>query len=399
MNLGGVAVISIHVTSLLVFAVFHLWLNSRSSIDNITEYESPTFDNRRGLIRIGSFAIFSLGGPMLFAVKGFNWLVVYYVALSVARIISASFVRWITNKSPAMGLRLFQLSPICIVASAAVPWSSNFLFEEFIIIMPMLNGVYIGGFWILLHDVNEFQGRNADDHQYTECASSIIGAVFAATTSIIFGIEISVAASGLVVLLGSMIPHNVDHRAFSKKLDLWNDEADVRQDNQVINAIVIVVAIAAMDWTALSTLRIDSLIGESIIDGVITLAVALAYAEAIGYTITRFFDVDVSNWGFKLIACILSLTGFSLMLIGPYWTPFGYLLTSTSGRVYFRLLDRKTARAGLRGIGKGVGTREFIRYSSFILCLPLLALHGLIPIIGILGVIFLYFTKSEYNKR
>jgi len=336
---------------------------------------------------------------MLFASKGFNWLVVYYIALSVARIISASYVRWITNKSPAIGLRLFQWSPMCIVASAAIPGSSNFFFEEFIIIMPLLNGVYIGGFWVLLFDVNEFQGRDADDHQYTESVSSIAGAVFAATTSILFGIEISVAASGLVVLIGSMIPHNVDHRAFRKKLDLWNDEADVRKENQVINAIVIVCSIAAMNWTALATLRIDSLIGASIMDGVITLAFALAYAEAIGYTITRLLDVDVSDWRFKFIACFSSLTGFLLMLIGPYWTPFGYLLTSTSGRVYFRLLDRKTARAGLRGIGHGVGTREFIRYSSFILCLPLLALHGLIPVIGILGVMLLYFTKSDYKKR
>jgi hypothetical protein len=106
-------------------------------------------------------------------------------------------------------------------------------------------------------------------------------------------------------------------------------------------------------------------------------------------------EVDVSDWRFKLIACVSSLIGFSLMLRGPYWTPVGYLLTSTSGRVYFRMLDRKVARAGLRGIGHGVGTREFIRYSIFIVCLPLLALHGIMPVVGILGVMFLYRTNSD----
>ena len=356
----------------------------------------PSFDYRRGFVRIGAVSIFAIGGPVIFAGKGLESLIYYLISMALFRLLSALTVSGVAKSNPSLALVFYRASPIMIVASALTPWFSNHLFEPLILLMPILSGVYLGSYWCLHFDIDQCLNRTTEDYQFTEVVASLAGAVLGVSLSVISGTDVAVVVGGAFVLCGTFIPLGIDSQEFEAQLSDWTRESEERPREEIINGLKIVAGVAVLNWTCLSTLRIETLVGVSPILGVVSLGIALSASEAIGYWLTR--DIGIENGRFKLLACFFAIFGFSLMTLGgPILAGGGYWFTSISSRVYWRVFDRKVARAALRGLGGRPGSREIRRYSISLACCPLLAYPDILPYVGIGSVILLITTRNRVS--
>jgi hypothetical protein len=354
---------------------------------------NPSLDSRRFAIRIGSFSIFAIGGPVIFGSMGLGSLIYYIVSLAIFRLFSAVVVSEISKNSPQISLFLYRISPLMMVASAILPWVSSNIIYASIFLMPILSGFYIGTFWVIHFDVSQCLGLTTEDFQFTEVVGTVLGAVLGVSLTIIAGTEGAAAAGGAFVLLGAFVPLDVASQELGVRLTEWSDEADKRPKEQIHNGLKIVAGVAVLNWCCLSTLRIETLIDAPPLMGIVSLGFAISASEAIGYLGTR--HIEIQNGWFKIVACAFAITGFSMMIPGgPIWTAAGYWFASISSRVYWRVFDRKVARAALRGLGGRPGPREIRRYTIFLACCPLLTFPTLLPYIGILSVVVLMTTRN-----
>ena len=330
---------------------------------------------------------------MIFAGMGLEHLIYYIVSLSVLRLLSAVIVSEIARGAPSLALLLYRWSPLFMVASALMPWFSIHVFESLLLLMPVFSGIYLGSFWGLHFDVSQCIRVTTEDYQFTEVAASAIGGLSSAALTVFFGADVAVAFGGAFVMAGAILPLDVCGQEFEEKLSEWSQEAIVREKGDISNGLKIVIGVAVLNWTSLSTLRIGALVGVSPLMGVISLSLALSLAELFGYLITK--GIEIGNGSFKLFASGLAIFGFIVMgLGGPIWSGVGYWFVSISSRIYWRVYDRKIARPALRGLGGRPGSREIRRYLIFMACCPLLAFPEILPYLGIGSVILLITTNG-----
>ena len=119
-----------HISKYLVYFVYYTY----DQIFADTMAANPKFDSRRGLIRIGSFSIFAIGGPVIFAGMGMDSLIFYIVALAIFRLITAVTVSELAKHYPSSSLFLYRISPLMMVASSITPWFSSYIIESSILL-------------------------------------------------------------------------------------------------------------------------------------------------------------------------------------------------------------------------------------------------------------------------
>ena len=360
----------------------------------------PVFDPRRGIVKIGAFSIFIIGAPVIFATRfGLEGLIIYISLMALFRLLSSIVVSEIMKHNPTAGLRLYARSPLLLVLSAAVPWAN--LPEEALVLMTVFNGSYIGLFWTCHFGVNQYLGGTTEDYQFTEVVSSAVGAMLSVALTIWGSVELAVGVGGAFCLAGSMIPLGIEPGGFKKQLTNWSEEAVGRPVDEIQNGLTIVIATALVNFSSLTTLRIETLVGTSVIAGVVSLGIAIAGTEVFVYYGTR--RVPLNDPGLRRVAFVVTTAGFVMMFIGsPAFVAAGYWLITTISRSHYRVADRSLGRSALRGIGGRPGAREQLRYSVLLLLCPLLLIPDVLPLFGTIGAYLLLksdFRSSDENGR